>query len=275
MILSREKMGPFRYVLYGHAALVCGFLLLPVIFIALLSFGSSRWLIFPPPGWTLKWYAELLDDPRWLESMWLSLRLGLCVMTLSVLLGGAAAVTLVRGAFAGKRLLNGIFISPMIVPVVIVAIALYGFFMKIGLTGSFLAFVIGHLIVALPFSIICIANSLRAFDTALERAAAICGASRWQTIRLITVPSILPGILAAAVFSFLASWDEVVISIFMASPDLQTLPVRMWTSLRSDLSPTIAAISTILVAGSIIGMAALGLVSLASGRKNRAEGGKQ
>lgn len=273
MILSRDKIGPFRYVLYGHACLVSAFLLLPVVFITLLSFGSSRWLIFPPPGWTLKWYADLLDDPRWLQSAWLSLQLGLCVMTASVVLGGAAAVTLVRGHFPGKRLLNGIFISPMIVPVVIVAIALYAFFMKLGLTGSFLGFVIGHLVIAMPFSVICIANSLRGFDTNLERAAAICGAGRWQTIRLVTIPAILPGILAAAVFSFLASWDEVVISIFMASPDLQTLPVRMWTSLRTDLSPTIAAISTILVASSVIAMALLGLVAARGGR-GRTEGEK-
>ena len=273
MILSRDKIGPFRFVLYTHAGLVCCFLLLPVVFIALLSFGSSRWLIFPPPGWTVKWYVELIEDPRWLQSMWLSLQLGLCVMAASVILGGAAAVTLVRGRFPGKRLLNAIFISPMIVPVVIVAIALYAFFMKLGLTGSFLGFVIGHLVVALPFSVICIGNSLRGFDTNLERAAAICGAGRWQTLRRVTIPAILPGILAAGIFSFLASWDEVVISIFMASPELQTLPVRMWTSLRTDLSPTIAAISTILVVSSVVAMALLGLVGGRNDKK-RLEGEK-
>jgi len=262
MILTRGKLGLFRYALYGHAALVMTFLLLPIVFIALLSFGSSRWLAFPPPEWTLKWYQELIGDPRWAESFWLSLRLALCVTVLSVLLGGAAAFALVRGRFFGRRLLKAFFISPMIVPVVIVAIALYSFSLKLGLSGTFIGFVAGHLVIAVPFSVICIGNSLRAFDVALEQAAAICGASRLQALRRVTIPVIAPGVLAAAVFSFLASWDEVVVSVFMASPQLQTLPVRMWTSLRMDLSPVIAAVSTLLVVASALAMALLGLVLL-------------
>jgi putative spermidine/putrescine transport system permease protein len=262
MILTRGKLGLFRYVLYGHAALTAAFLLLPIVFIALLSFGSSRWLVFPPPAWTLKWYEELANDPRWADSVWLSLRLALCVTFLSVLLGGAAAFTLTRGRFRGRRLLKAFFVSPMIVPVVIVAIALYSFSLRLGLSGTFVGFVAGHLIIAVPFSVICIGNSLRAFDIALEQAAAICGASRLQSLRRVTIPVIAPGVLAAAVFSFLASWDEVVISIFMASPQLQTLPVRMWTSLRMDLSPIIAAASTLLVLTSMLLMVGLGLVLL-------------
>jgi putative spermidine/putrescine transport system permease protein len=154
----------------------------------------------------------------------------------------------------------------MIVPVVIVAIALYAFSLKVGLNGTFAGFVAGHLIIAVPFSVICISNSLRGFDQALEQAAAICGAGRLETLRRVTIPSIAPGFLAAAIFSFLASWDEVVVSIFMASPQLQTLPVRMWTSLRSDLTPVIAAASTLLVLASLILMALLGLTAPRTGR---------
>ncbi|HET6158679.1 MAG TPA: ABC transporter permease [Dongiaceae bacterium] len=260
MILTRSKLGLFRYVLYGHALLVTAFLLLPIVFIALLSLGSSRWLAFPPPAWTFKWYEELASDPRWMESLWLSLRLALCVTILSVLLGGAAAFALARGKFRGRRLLKAFFVSPMIAPVVIVAIALYSFSLKMGLNGTFIGFVAGHLIVAVPFSVICIVNSLRSFDLALEQAAAICGAGRLQTLRRVTIPCIAPGVMAAAIFSFLASWDEVVISIFMASPQLQTLPVRMWTSLRMDLTPVIAAVSTLLVLASMLLMVVLGLV---------------
>jgi putative spermidine/putrescine transport system permease protein len=143
---------------------------------------------------------------------------------------------------------------------VILAIALYAFSLKLGLAGTFIGFVIGHLTIALPFSVICIGNALQSFDATLEQAASICGASRLQTLRRVTFPSIALGIMAAAVFSFLASWDEVVISIFMASPQLQTLPVKMWTSLRMDLTPVIAAASTLLVLASLLVMAGFGIV---------------
>jgi putative spermidine/putrescine transport system permease protein len=110
------------------------------------------------------------------------------------------------------------------------------------------AFVAAHLILALPFSIICIVNALESFDVSVEKAAIVCGATKLQAIRRVTLPAIRLGILSGALFSFLASWDEVVLSIFMASPGMQTLPVRMWTTLRQDLTPVIAAVSTLLIA---------------------------
>jgi putative spermidine/putrescine transport system permease protein len=268
MILTRQRLGLFRYVLYGHAVLVAAFLLLPVFFIGFLSFGSSRWLAFPPPAWTTRWYVELASDPRWVESLWLSLRLALTVAVLSVLLGGGAAFALWRTKFRGRAVIKAFFIAPMIVPVVILAIALYAFSLKLGLAGTFVGFVIGHLTIALPFSVICIGNALRGFDPTLEQASAICGASRLQTLLRVTLPGIALGILAAAVFSFLASWDEVVISIFMASPGLQTLPVKMWTSLRMDMTPVIAAASTLLVVASLGTMAVLGVAMLRRERKS-------
>jgi putative spermidine/putrescine transport system permease protein len=248
MILTLSRMGPGRFVLYAVGIAVALFLLLPVVFIALLSFGSSQWLQFPPPGWTLKWYQALVADPRWIGSMWNSLRVGASVMVLSVALGLPAAFTLVRGRFRGRAVLHAFFISPMIVPVIILAIALYSLVLKLGLNGTFVAFVAAHLILALPFSIICIVNALESFDVSVEKAAIVCGATKLQAIRRVTLPAIRLGILSGALFSFLASWDEVVLSIFMASPGMQTLPVRMWTTLRQDLTPVIAAVSTLLIA---------------------------
>ncbi|HVJ40556.1 MAG TPA: ABC transporter permease [Dongiaceae bacterium] len=247
MLLNLDRMGPGRYVLYTIGVLTALFLLLPVVFIALLSFGSSQWLQFPPPGWTLKWYQAILDDPRWLDSIWTSLKVGCCVMVLSVLIGLPAAFALVRGRFPGRTLLHAFFISPMIVPVIILAIALYAFVLKFGLNGTFIAFVAAHLIIALPFSVICIVNSLEGFDQSTEKAAIVCGATKMEAILRVTLPAIRLGIISAALFSFLASWDEVVLGIFMASPELQTLPVKMWTTLRQDLSPVIASVSTLLI----------------------------
>jgi putative spermidine/putrescine transport system permease protein len=131
--------------------------------------------------------------------------------------------------------------------VVVLAVALYALFLRIQLNGTFIGFVIAHLVVALPFAIISICNALERFDIAIEDAAIICGASPLEAKLRVTIPSIRLGVFGAAIFSFLASWDEVVIAIFMASPDLQTLPVRIFSTLRQDLSPVIAAVSSILV----------------------------
>jgi putative spermidine/putrescine transport system permease protein len=260
MLLSLNRMGPGRYLLFTIGLAVAAFLLLPIVFIALLSFGSSQWLQFPPPGWTLKWYQALLADSRWLSAVATSFKVAACVMILSVLLGLPASFALVRGRFRGRMALRAFFTSPMIVPVVILAIALYAFVLRFDLNGTFIAFVAAHLILALPFSIICITNSLEGFDESLEKAAIVCGASKLEAILRVTLPSIRLGVLSGALFSFLISWDEVVLSIFMASPTLQTLPVKMWTTLRQDLSPVIAAVSTLLIVITVAVMVAATLL---------------
>jgi putative spermidine/putrescine transport system permease protein len=135
-----------------------------------------------------------------------------------------------------------------VLPVVVLAVALYAMFLRLHLNGTFVGFVIAHVIVALPFAILSITNSLERFDKSIEDAAILCGASPLEARIRVTLPAIRLGIFGAAIFSFLASWDEVVIAIFMASPDLQTLPVRIFSTLRQDLSPVIAAVSTLLVA---------------------------
>jgi len=252
MLLDFEKLGPLRGFLIGLTILVCLFLILPIIFIAALSFGSSQWLIFPPPSWTLRWYHDLFADPRWLYSALTSLKIALIVTVLSVVIGFLAALGLDRGTFVGRDALRALFLTPMILPVVVLAVALYALFLQLGLAGTTTAFVIAHLLIALPFSIISIGNALQGFDRSIEDAAVLCGASPWEARLRVTVPAISHGIFGAAVFSFLASWDEVVLAIFMASPTLQTLPVKIWSTLRQDLTPVIAAASTLLIAFTIV-----------------------
>lgn len=247
MLLDYDRLGWLRAALAGFTALVAAFLLLPVVFIILLSFGSSRWLAFPPPGWTLKWYQELLADPAWIDAALTSAKIAAMAAILSVLIGLLASFSLVRGEFRGRQLLRGLLLTPMVLPVVVFAIAIYAFFLRIGLAGTAIGFVIAHTILALPFAIIPIATALEGFDKSIEDAAIVCGASPLQARLRITLPSIRIGIFSAAIFSFLASWDEVVVAIFMASPALQTLPVKIWGSLRADLSPVVAAASSLLV----------------------------
>lgn len=256
MLLDFSKMGGgLRFFLVSVVAATVLFLLLPIVFIVALSFGSSQWLVFPPPSWTTRWYSELWADPTWLYAALASARVALVVSALSVAIGFVTSMALVRGNFRGKALLRALFLTPMILPVVILAVALYALFLKMGLTGTFVGFVIGHLVVALPFSIIAITNALESFDFTLEDAARICGASEWDVRFKVTFPSIRLGLLAAATFSFLVSWDEVVVSIFLSTPGIETLPVKIWSALRQDLSPVIAAASSVLVVVTALFMA--------------------
>ncbi len=260
MLLDFDRMGSWRWSLSAIGVVVALFLLLPIIFIAALSFGDSQWLIFPPPGWTLKWYQELFINPSWMAALWTSAKVAVIVTLLSVTLGLLASLGLTRGRFRGRGVLQAFFMTPMVLPVVVLAVALYAFFLRIGLNGTLTGFVIGHLIIALPFSIITISNSLNGFDISLEAAAQVCGANPLQVKLRVTLPAIRLGLFAAAIFSFLISWDEVVLSIFMASPTLQTLPVLIWSTLRADLTPVIAAASTLLIGFTVILMLHVALV---------------
>jgi putative spermidine/putrescine transport system permease protein len=252
MLLDFDRMGGLRWLLAGIGLAAALFLLLPILFIVALSFGSSQWLIFPPPGWTLRWYRELFADPRWLGATLTSFAVAFLVTVASVSLGLLASFALVRGRFPGREALRAFFLTPMILPVVVLAVALYAVFLRVGLGGTLAGFVIAHTVVALPFAIIPISSALEAFDKSIEDAAILCGASPWEAKLRVTLPGIRLGLFAAALFSFLVSWDEVVLAIFMASPRLQTLPVLIWGVVRQDLTPVIAAASTLLVAVTVV-----------------------
>src|SRR5438876_11932175 len=141
MLLDYDRLGWLRAALAGFTALVAAFLLLPVIFIVLLSFGSSRWLAFPPPGWTLKWYQELLADPAWIGAALTSAKIAAMAAILAVLMGLLCSFSLVRGEFRGRQILRGLLLTPMVLPVVVFAIAIYAFFLRIGLAGTTIGFV--------------------------------------------------------------------------------------------------------------------------------------
>lgn len=260
MLLNYEKLGGLKWGLSTICFLIAVFLLVPIIFIVALSFGSSQWLIFPPPHYTLRWYEEFFSDPRWLESIWVSTKIAVLVTVFSVIIGLFASFGLTRGNFKGREFLRALFITPMILPVVVLAIALYAFFLRIGLNGTLIGFVISHLVIALPFSIMSITTALEGFDKSIEDAAILCGANPWEAKFRITLPSIKLGIFSGAIFSFLVSWDDVVLAIFMSSPTLQTLPVRIWGTVRQDLSPVIAAASSLLILVTILLMVISALI---------------
>jgi putative spermidine/putrescine transport system permease protein len=230
------------------AALVLFYLIFPILIIAPLSFSSAKYLSFPPPGFSLQWYQNFFGRSDWLDAAWLSIWIGLIVMVLATALGTPAALGLVRGRFPGKTLINAFIISPLIAPVIIVAIGVYFFYAQMGLIGSPIALILVHTCLAVPFVVINVSATLQGFDERLEYAAMNLGATPWRTFWQVTLPIIRPGVLAGALFAFISSFDELIVALFISGTTAVTLPRKMWQSIRFEIDPTIAAVSTILIA---------------------------
>jgi len=243
-----QRVGPGTIALVAVATAGLVFLLAPVLIILIVSFSSGNYLSFPPPGLSLRWYQRFFGTPAWRQSIVVSVQVASLTMVFATVLGLGAALALVRGRFRGKAAVYGVVLSPMIVPTIITAIGLYFFFVKLKATGSILAMAIGHTVLALPVVVIIITATLQGFDLRLELAALSLGASRLGALRRVTVPLIAPGVLSAALFAFLTSFDELLIPLFLSGVEVQTLTVRIWNSLVLEVDPTIAAVSSFLIA---------------------------
>jgi putative spermidine/putrescine transport system permease protein len=228
-------------------ALVLLFLALPILVVVLLSVSSATYLHFPPPGLSLRWYQTYFESAEWLESTALSLGVAASVVLLSTVLGTSAALGLARMPARLRMLAGGLILSPLIVPVIVVAIGVYYAYARYGILGQPWALVAAHTCLAVPFVVISVSASLAALDRRLERAALSLGASRWGAFRQITLPLIRPGVLAGALFAFLTSFDELVVALFLSNGRTVTLPRRMWDDIRFAMDPTIAAVSTLVV----------------------------
>jgi putative spermidine/putrescine transport system permease protein len=224
------------------------FLIAPVVIILIVSFSGADYLRFPPPSLSLRWYQRFFGVSAWRTSIGVSVRVASLTMVFATALGLLAAIGLVRGRFRWKGAIYAFLLSPTIVPTVITAIGLYFFFIRFKATGSILAMALGHTVLALPVVVIIIAATLQGFDIHLEQAALSLGAGRLQTMRRITLPLIGPGVLSAALFAFLTSFDELLIPLFLSGVEMQTLTVRIWNSLLLEVDPTIAAVSSFLIA---------------------------
>jgi ABC-type spermidine/putrescine transport system permease subunit II len=251
-------MGPVlrATLLKALVVLLCFGLLAPIIIVAIASFSGDGYLKFPPESLSLRWYERFLGDPRWRAAILNSLVVGVMTSALSTLLGFLAAYAMVRGEFRYKRVLASLLLTPVIVPHVITAVAVYFLSARMGLVGFRPWIAVAHTVVALPVVLVILQSALRTVDPALERAAMVCGCTRWGVFRRVVLPLALPGVVSAALFSFLTSFDELVISLFLAGIRAETLPVRIWNSLLLEVEPTIAAVSTLLIA---VTTAALGI----------------
>jgi putative spermidine/putrescine transport system permease protein len=254
-----------RWAFYALCGAVFVFLIVPVLVVVPMSFSSSRYLQFPPPGLSLRWYANYLGDPEWTGATIRSLIVAALVTGICTVAGTAAALGLVRGTFRGKQLVNSLIVAPMVVPVIIVAIALYFFYAPfktwgMPLIGTVPGLVIAHSLLALPLVVINVSATLKGFDRNLEMASQNLGASPLTTFRRVTLPLIRPGIVSGALFAFITSFDELVIAIFISGSTARTLPVKMWEGIRLEIDPTIAAVSSLLIAVSVALLLAVALL---------------
>jgi putative spermidine/putrescine transport system permease protein len=239
-------------------ALVLVFLVAPIAVIVPLSFSSGSFFYYPLPGFSLRWYQDFFASPFWLPSVWNSLIVGGTATLLATILGTLAALGIWRARFPGQGLLLAVLISPMVVPVVIVAVGVYFAFAPLGLTDGYAGLILAHTTLAAPFVVVTVLATLAGFDRTLLRAAASLGAPPWTAFRRVTLPLILPGVLSGAVFAFAASFDEVVVALLIAGPGQRTLPRQMFAGINDNISLTIAAAATMLIAISFVLMALVG-----------------
>ena len=238
------------------------FLLAPVLVVVLASFDGGdpvagrAFLNFPPSGLSLQWYFAI--QPRLFHSLWVSFLVACFAAGFGTVIGVPAALGLVRGNLPGKTLLSALFRAPLQIPFIVIGVAflqtwyLLGDAFGIRITGSFLALAIGHLFVATPYVIGSVGSVLLRFNPNLEEAALSLGASRWRTFRRVTLPIIVPGIYAGALFAFMVSFGDVPISLFLASPRYATLPLEIFHSMEFDFDAAVLAISTLIVFASLV-----------------------
>jgi putative spermidine/putrescine transport system permease protein len=236
-----------KIVFWIICLLIFSYLVFPFLIVIPISFSASDFLRFPPEGFSFRWYNVFFASEEWLTPTLESLKVAALTTILSTIVGTLASFGIVRGNFKGKGFVQAFIISPMIIPHIIIAIGIYFLFAKLHLIGKTMGLVLGHLPLTIPFVVVTVSSSLYGFDKSLESAAQTLGANRIKTFFLVTYPLIQPGVLAGALFAFIISFDELIVALFICGTRSVTLPKRMFDSLRFEISPAIAAISTLLV----------------------------
>lgn len=251
----KERNLTAKLVGRGYVGLVLFFLYAPILVMALMSFNASEFYAFPLT-FTLEWYRRLAGNAEIVASTWRSLGIALATTVIATVLGTAAALALFRYEFRGKRLLQALLFPPIAIPWLIIGTAMLIFFFWVGIGRGTPAVLLGHVALALPYVIVVVTARLQTFDPQLEEAARSLGAGQWIVTRDVTLPWIASGIVAGALFAFAVSFDQFVVSYFLAQPGDATLPVVIYTAIRKGFTPEINAISTIIIVVSMTVMLA-------------------
>jgi len=236
-----ERFG--RWALMGFASIAIVYFLLPLAIIVGTSFTTTAYLRFPPEGFTLEWYGKFLGDNSYLQSLGLSAVLAASATASSIVLGVPVALVLARGELPGARFIAALFLSPLILPPIVIGAALLQFATAVGIARTFAALYCGHVVLIIPYVVRTTLASLTRFDSSLEEAAQDLGASALETFFLVTLPLIKAGIVAGSLFAFIISWINVEISIFNTTANLMPIPVKLFNYIQYNVDPMIAAVS--------------------------------
>jgi ABC-type spermidine/putrescine transport system permease subunit I len=241
-LLGRKAAG---LLLPAYAWLVIGFLVLPTLLVIPLAFTSSQFLEFPPPGYGLTWFRTYFESPLWIQATIRSFLVAFATAIAATAIGGFTALALANSRTRWSGLIFAFFLAPMIVPRIVIAVGLFYLFARIGLVATDLGLIIGHTVLAIPFALVTMAAVLKSYDQRLDQAAATLGANRLKTLTGVTIPLVKGGLVAAFLFSFITSFDELTIAIFVSGGVKTTLPKQMWDDMILQLNPTLAAVSVV------------------------------
>ena len=236
-----------RCMVLGFAWTILGFLVLPMIVVFPVSLTDQYYLSLPKEKLSLEHYEAFFTNEIWLSATFQSLVIATASTFFAILLGTLCAIGCWRISSRASEAVRSFMLVPIIVPTVVQALALYRFWIDLGLVDTYAGVILAHTLVSVPYVVITVSASLAHFDLRIEQAARNLGASMMQTIRFVIVPSIMPGVLSGGIFAFTISFDEIVMVLFITSRKIYTLPKRIWNGIQDHLDPTIAAIATMLI----------------------------
>ncbi|MBK5571169.1 ABC transporter permease [Ensifer sp. 2YAB10] len=253
-----ERLCRLAVVAFAFAVLV--FLIGPLFVVFPLSVSKDPFFTFPIQEYSWRWYVDFFENTRWTKSLLNSLVAALFSTAIATLLGTLAALGISRPGFPARKVVMALMISPMIMPVVIVAVGAYMFFGSIGLTNTRTGLVLAHAALSIPFVVVTVLSALSTYDTNLTRAGASLGAGPVSVFFAVTLPLISPGIVSGALLAFAVSFDEVIVALFLTGAEQRTLPVQMFSGIRDQINPTIMAAASLLTTVSIALFVALSLI---------------
>jgi putative spermidine/putrescine transport system permease protein len=256
-------LSPTRFVFVLFCALVLLYLILPVLIIVPMSFSSARFLSFPPPSLSLRWYQEYIGNSAWMQATRVTATVAVLTVLIATPLGVAAAYAISNSKLRIMRLIHMALLLPLVVPIIITAVGILFVYAKVGLVATMSGLVLANVMLGLPYVIISVVAGLQSFDAAQEMVARSLGMNRLRSFFIVTLPQIKASVLAGAIFAFISAMDETVVGLFISGGQYQPLTKRMFTALRDEIDPTIAAISTLMTAASFV------LVLIASTRPKK------
>lgn len=240
-----------RRTLSVYVGLVLVFLIVPVLIIIPMSFSDSRFLSFPPPDYSLRWYEAFFGSATWLSAAQTSITVAVCSTLIATPLGIAAAYAITSSGWWLMRYLRIVLLLPLIVPLIIIAAGVYFVYAKIGLLATIPGLVLANVMLSLPFVVTAVTAGLEGFDFAQERVARSLGMNRFRAFMTVTLPQVRPSVISGAIFAFIWSLDETIVALFISGGENQTLTKQMFTALRDEIDPTIAAVSAMLTVTSL------------------------